>query len=99
MTSFSSKKSPKTYKQADSSSYNNIYNEAKSTVKKLVIDGKVEYLAKPNAFITMKDHKEDFTNYPKCRLIDPAKSELDKVSKVLLDNVSKKVRESSKDNQ
>ena len=89
----------KTYKKADNSSYNNINNEAKSIAKKLGIDEKVECLAKPNAFITLKDRKEDFTNNPKCRLINPAKSELGKVSKVLLDNINRKVRDSSKVNQ
>jgi len=89
----------KTYKKADSSCYNNINYEAKSIAKQLGIDEKVECLAKPNAFITLKDHMENFTNNPKCRLINPAKSELGKVSKVLLDNINRKVRDSSKVNQ
>ena len=89
----------KTYKKADNSYYNNINKEAKSIAKKLNLEEKVECLAKPNAFITLKDHKEDFSSNPKCRLINPAKAELGKVSKVKLDNINEKVRISSKVNQ
>ena len=31
------------------------------------------------AFITLKDYKENFNINPKCRLINPAKSELGKM--------------------
>ena len=65
----------------------------------LGIDEKVECLAKPYAFITLKDPKENFTSNPKCRLINPAKSELGKVSTVLLNNINRKVRDSSKVDQ
>ena len=88
----------KTYKKADNSYYNNINYEAKSIARKLGIDEKVACLAKPKAFIILKDHKENFTNDPKCRLINPAKLEQGKVSKVLLDNINRKIRDSSKIN-
>ncbi len=35
-------------------------------------------------FISLKDHKENFENNPKCRLINPAKSESGKLSKIIL---------------
>ena len=47
----------------------------------------------------MKDHKEDFTANPKCRLINPAKSELGKVSKSIIETINVKVREMSSANQ
>ena len=40
------------------------------------------------AFISLKDHKADFENHPKCCLINPAKSSLGKVSKSILDNIN-----------
>ena len=41
----------------------------------------------------MKDHKENFENNPKCRLLNPAKSELGKVSKRILARIVKSVKE------
>ena len=42
----------------------------------------------------MKDHKENFENNVKCRLINPAKSEIGKISKKILEKINKTVRES-----
>ena len=47
----------------------------------------------------MKDHKENFQSNPKCRLIDPAKSEIDKVSKFFIENINTKIRDISSVNQ
>ena len=49
-------------------------------------------MAKMQAFISLKDHKENFENHPKCRLINPAKSELGKVSKVFRDQINSNLR-------
>jgi hypothetical protein len=45
-------------------------------------------MARKNAFVTLKDHKENFDTNPKCRLLNPSKSELGKVSKVVLDRIN-----------
>ena len=45
----------------------------------------MEVLAKSNAFITMKDHKDRFMNDLPCRLINPSKPEMRRVSKSILD--------------
>ena len=46
------------------------------------------------AFITIKYHKDKFTNNAKCRLINPTKPEISKVTKNIVDNmnVSKKFK-------
>ena len=41
----------------------------------------------------MKDHKEGFDNNPKCRLINPCKSNIGKVSKQILQKINKEVRD------
>ena len=46
------------------------------------ISNRIDIMSKPNAFVTLKDHKENFPAKMKCRLINPAKSNLGKVSKV-----------------
>ena len=52
-----------------------------------------------DAFITFKDHKENFQNNPKFRLINPAKSELGKISKTILDNINSQIRNNTGLNQ
>ena len=45
-------------------------------------------MKKREAFISLKDHKENFENNPKCRLINPAKSDSGKISKLILDKIN-----------
>ena len=51
------------------------------------------------AYITVKDHKENFPRKPSFRLINPSKSELGKVSKRVLDNINKYIIEHTNVNQ
>ena len=88
-----------TYKKASTDAANVIDSEAKSIAQKLNIDNRTEQIAKQQAFITLKDHKDNFVNHPTCRLINPAKSELGKVSKQILDNINSKIRKATKLNQ
>ena len=83
----------KTYKQSNNNVYNSINLEAKHIAKKLEIADRVECMARKPAYITIKDHKENFNINPKCRLINPAKSELMKVAKIIVENINKIVRE------
>ena len=48
----------------------------------------MECLAKSLAFITLKDHKENFQASLPCRLINPSKSELCKLNKVKLEKIN-----------
>ena len=52
-----------------------------------------------NNFISLKDHKENFQNNLTVRLINPAKNELGKISKVILDRINKNIRENLQLNQ
>ena len=56
-------------------------------------------MAENEAFITLKDHKDNFDSNPKCRLINPAKSELGRVSKVILDSINQEIRSATNVNQ
>ena len=49
-------------------------------------------MKKREAFISLKDHKENFQTNPKCRLINPAKSDSGKISKSILDRLNTKLR-------
>ena len=60
---------------------------------------RIDHLAKTEAFITVKDHKENFVNKPTCRLINPAKTELGKISKTIIEDINKQLIEKLKVNQ
>ena len=59
----------------------------------------MERLQKSQAYITVKDHKEDFPANPKFRLINPSKTDIGKVSKVILDKINTSLLEKIKVNQ
>ena len=54
---------------------------------KLGIDDRVDTTVEKDVFITLKDYKPNFANKPTCRLINPTKSEIGKVSKKILDRI------------
>jgi hypothetical protein len=58
-----------------------------------------ELMKKREAFISLKDHKENFENNPKCRLINPTKSESGKLSKVILGKINSNLRQKLNSNQ
>ena len=70
----------------------------KKIAKDLRLDDRVEVSASRDAFITLKDHKPDFTNNPTCRLISPTKSETTIISKHILDNINKEIIKATKAN-
>ena len=47
------------------------------------------------AYIILKDHKDEFPNKVPSRLINPSKSNTGKISKVILDTINKKIVRSS----
>ena len=83
----------KTYRKAPGNLYGEINREAKKISKDLDLDDRMDTLAKAQAFVTLKDHKDNFVSKLPCRLINPAKSELGKVSKKILENITGALRE------
>ena len=73
--------------------------EAKVIVQDLKIDKRIEQYNQKQSFITLKDHKENFKDNPKCRLIDVAKSEIGIASKEYIDSINKIIREKTNANQ
>ena len=59
----------------------------------------MECYADRNAFVTLKDHKDNFQNNPKCRLLNPAKSEIGIVSKNILGRINSQVLKAIEVNQ
>ena len=54
---------------------------------------------KNNAFVTLNDHKQNFRSVAPCHLINRCKSELGKISKIILENISKTLIEKLNVNQ
>ena len=52
--------------------------------------------ANSNCFVIIKYHKENILNYPKVRLINPAKNKLERISKTILDNINMKLFQATK---
>ena len=82
----------KDYKKTANPICNTINEEAADLSVSLNLEDKMECYAKKESFITLKDHKDDFLNHPECRLINPAKSEMGKISKIILERANEKIR-------
>ena len=81
----------KTYLKAPEKLQNTINLEAKSIGTKLKLSDQIEKLAEAPAYITLKDHKENFRSKPSCQLINPSKNKIGKISKIVLEKINKKL--------
>ena len=85
-------------KTADRRKVKSTNYEAKKIVEKLSIDERVEKMQENEAFITIKDHKEGFPHRVSCRLLNPSKTNIGKISKVLLDKITSAILSDTKIN-
>ena len=85
----------KDYRVAETTTVDDINIEAKILTEELKIADRVEAHSESPAFISIKDHKHDFRTNPRCRLINPAKSQIGIISKTILQNLNKSVREAT----
>ena len=53
----------------------------------------------PNISYSKFSHKANFLNNPKTRLLNPAKNELGRISKAILDKINLNLRNATKVNQ
>ena len=79
----------KSYKKSPTCLEKSINLEAKETAAGFKLDNRIEYMAKAPAYITLKDHKDNFRSAHPCRLINPCKSEIGKISKSILENINR----------
>ena len=86
----------KDYEKCNDSTLNDINLEAKNLTSNLKIHDRIKKIPLKNAYITVKDHKDNFLTHPKCRLINPTKSDVGRICKVKIDRINKAVRLKSK---
>ena len=83
----------KNYKKAKPYIMKDVNKEANAIVNDLNLSGKVQRYAEKHSFITFKDHKPNFERKVQCRLINPAKTEIGKVSSTILQEINQCVRQ------
>ena len=81
------------YKKKNNSIKKKINMAGKQISKNNEILNCIEINGGNNCFFTLKDHKDNFENNPQVRLINPAKNELGRISKFILDKINLAIRE------
>ena len=71
---------------------NLINKEASGIANKLNIADRVQVMTNQQCYVTLKDHKDNFMNDPKCRLINPAKSQIGRIAKQKLQHINNHIR-------
>ena len=82
----------KDYKKIDRRVIDDIYTTDRKIAESLLLSDRIKSTTEKQAFITLKDHKENFKENPTCRLINPCKPELGKVSKQILERIVNDVK-------
>ena len=75
----------KNYKKADEGLKENIDATSHTITSKLQLEERIERYSNDPAYTTFKDHKENFNDKLQCRLINPAKNPIGRISKKILD--------------
>ena len=88
-----------TYKKANPKIKDTVDKNGVKYAKNAGVLHKMEKNTTSNCFITLKDHKQNFNNNPTTRLINPAKNQIGRISKVVLDDINSKLTESLGVNQ
>ena len=89
----------KGYKKCNRKLVQNVNKSDKAIAESLELDDRIFAFSERDAFVTIKDHKDNYQNNTQCRLINPAKSDLGKVSKKILARIVGKLREAGDFNQ
>ena len=82
-----------TYQKTCCQTKKKIARESKKFAKSLDLDERMECYSDQSPFITLKDHRANFKNNTKCRLINPSKSKVGLVSKLYLNLIISMVAE------
>lgn len=86
----------KDYKQAPPSALNEANRKAREVAEELELDDRIQVHSENPAFVSLKDHKENFRckdlGKKPCRLINPAKPDVGKVSKIILQAVTSEIK-------
>ena len=82
----------KSYKKTTTDKFNKINKEGKVFSENANISDRMNINGKNQCFITLKDHKPNFENKLPTRLINPAKNEIGRISKNILQTANTELR-------
>ena len=80
------------YQKGKDEEVNKVNEEAAIIARYYEVEEKAKPYGKCNAYVTFKDHKHDFISNRPVRLINPSKSEIGKISKIILDRINSNIR-------
>ena len=80
-----------TYKKVSKNIGTIINKEGIKFAKQADMLDNIEINGTGNSFVPLKDHKENLTNHPTTRLINPSKNEIGRISKHILDQINTKL--------
>ena len=89
----------KEYKKSTEAKTNSIFKKDQKIAKNLGLDDRIYKTSKRQAFITIKDHKPNYRNNTTCRLLNPTKSEIGKISKQILEKINQTIKSKTSLNQ
>ena len=87
------------YTRSDKHVMDKINQEAQTIANTLELADRIDFIAEKAAYITLKDHKDNFRNNPTCRLINTTKSEIGKIAKQTLDRINRELLKATNGNQ
>ena len=91
---------PGSSKQPDSNEVLKVDQKSADIAKKLGLPDRMERFTEQCAFLTIKDHKCNFgPGSVSCRLINPAKTDIGRIAKHLLQRINEEVRTGTNLNQ
>ena len=76
------------YKKVNTKIKDKIKRKGKEILKNKEALHRLDINEESNCFFTLKDHKENFQNNPTVRLINPAKNDIGRISKVILGKIN-----------
>lgn len=89
----------KEYKKTNDDEVNVVNQKTAKIAKVIQLEDRMKIHTTTECYLTIKDHKDEFKSKMPCRLINPAKMDMGRVSKSLLDDINSKIRENTNTHQ
>lgn len=89
----------KDYKKCGNDEIRKTDVKAKNIAKNLNLDERIEKLNDSDAFLLIKDHKKNFPKKIECRVVNPTKTNIGKISKVILEKAVKSIKQQTQYHQ
>ena len=89
----------KVYRKGNETELNEVNIKASKTAKKEKLENRMEIYTPDEAYLTIKEHKPDFPRKISCRLINPAKTDVGKLSRQILQEKVTDLRDKLQVNQ